>query len=203
MRYVRVVAVAIATMALLASEATAFEVDFALTPTTTQAGGHPSVTVALVRAPAPMTRTSARSRSLDLPPGLVGNPEATTTKCTQVQFQADTCPPGSEVGSVESVATAATLTLPPVPGTIYVLEPDPDDAGTLGIVVAAAGPRWDRQAVLDQPHQDIQDRRRRLRSAQPGVEPAAPGHRARAPGRHHAPVAHHDSPIPLRRPDSS
>ena len=129
----RIVALAIMAMALLAPQAPAFEVDVSSTPSTTQAAGHPDFTVQITRTGT--DNEDLRDLQLDLPPGLIGNPEATSVKCTTAQFQADACPAGSEVGSVEAVATALVLSLPPVPGSIYVLVPEPDDAATLGIVL--------------------------------------------------------------------
>jgi len=126
------IAVVIGLFCAFATSASAFEVDYELTPSTTQAGGHPNATVSLLRLGT--DDEDLRDLTLDLPPGLIGNPEATSTKCTQAQFQADACPAGSEVGSVSAVATAV-IELPPVPGTIYLLEPAPDDAATLGIVL--------------------------------------------------------------------
>ena len=120
-------------VALLAPDAAAFDVKVSTTPSTTQAGGHPNFKVQLTRTGS--DSEDLKDLQLDLPPGLIGNPEATSSKCTMTQFRGDRCPAGSAVGSVEAVASALVLTLPPVPGTIYVLQPAPDDAATLGIVL--------------------------------------------------------------------
>jgi hypothetical protein len=117
---------------LVPSQAGAFDVDFQLTPTTTQAAAHPQVTVSIARQGT--DDEDMRDMFLDLPPGLIGNPEA-VTKCSMTDFNADTCPATSEVGSVSTVASAVGLSLPPVTGTVYVLDPLPTDAGTLGIVL--------------------------------------------------------------------
>lgn len=137
-----VIVVAAMLCASTASDVAAFEVGVSTTPATTQAAGHPDFTVQVTRTGT--DDEDLRDLQLDLPPGLIGNPEATSPKCTMPQFQADTCPAGSEVGTVEAVASASLISLPPVPGTIYVLEPDPDDAATLGIVLRPPVPLIDK-----------------------------------------------------------
>ena len=79
-----------------AAPASAFDVpNFSVTPSTTQAGGHPNLTVVVDR-----TGTDAediRDLYLDLPPGLIGNTTAVGA-CTDAQFNSDTCPANSAVG---------------------------------------------------------------------------------------------------------
>jgi hypothetical protein len=123
----------LAVLAVLPAQAGAFAISkLSLDPSTTQAGGHPDTTLTLS-----LTGSSSediRDLTVDLPPGLLGNPEA-VTKCTKAQFQADACPATSTVGTTKAVASAVGLSLPPVNGSVYVLEPEPTDAGTLGIVL--------------------------------------------------------------------
>jgi hypothetical protein len=107
---------------------------FSVTPSTTQAGGHPDTAVSLSFT-GPGT---VRDLTLDLPPGMIGNPE-TKTKCSQAAFQADRCPGSSAVGTVRVIASALGILSIPVPGTVYVLEPAASDAATLGIVARATG----------------------------------------------------------------
>lgn len=107
---------------------------FSVTPSTTQAGGHPDTAVSLSFS-GPGT---VRDLTLDLPPGMIGNPE-TKNKCSQTAFQADRCPSSSSVGTVNVIAAALGVLSIPVPGTVYVLQPEPSDAATLGIVVRATG----------------------------------------------------------------
>jgi hypothetical protein len=68
--------------------------------------------------------------TIGLPPGMIGNPEAATAKCTVDELNADNCPDTSEVGSVTANATV-TVVLVPVPvtvnGTLYNLEPQPGE----------------------------------------------------------------------------
>jgi hypothetical protein len=124
---------ALVLLVAIPTAASAFDIDYSLTPSTTQAGGHPDVSVNVSRSGT--ADEDLRDMILDLPPGLIGNPEAVPVKCTDAQFNADACPAGSAVGSTTAVAEAIGLSLPPVDGTVYVLEPRPTDAGTLGIVL--------------------------------------------------------------------
>jgi hypothetical protein len=76
---------------------------------------------------------------LDLPPGVVGNPNTTGSKCTEAAFTADACPADSTVGStsIEATALLAPIT---ASGTIYNLEPHAGEPARLGIVLQPAGP---------------------------------------------------------------
>src|SRR4051812_4987747 len=120
--------------ALAPAGASAFSISsFSLTPSTTQAAGHPDTAISLS-----FSGGQVRDLTLDLPPGMIGNPE-TKTKCSQAAFQSDNCPASSSVGTVKVIAAALGLLSIPVPGSIYVLQPGPADAATLGIVVRATG----------------------------------------------------------------
>jgi hypothetical protein len=130
-----VTVVALIASLLVPSAAGAFGISsFSVTPSTTQAAGHPDTAVSLSFSGS----GTVRDLTLDLPPGMIGNPE-TKTKCSKAAFQADSCPSSSSVGTVNVIAAALGILSIPVPGTVYVLEPDPSDAATLGIVVRATG----------------------------------------------------------------
>jgi hypothetical protein len=120
-----------------AAPASAFDVPtFSVTPSTTQAGGHPDLTVQIDRTGA--DNEDVRDLYLDLPPGLIGN-TTTVGSCTDAQFNSDTCPANSAVGSVSAVAVAVGLSLPPTTGTIYNLVPGPTEPGAIGIVLRPTG----------------------------------------------------------------
>jgi hypothetical protein len=123
-----------ASLALLASAApaSAFDITVNATPTTTQAGGHPDLSVQIDRTGT--DNEDIRDLYLDLPPGLIGN-TTTVGACTDAQFNSDTCPANSAVGSVSAIAVAVGLALPPTTGTIYNLVPGPTEAGAIGIVL--------------------------------------------------------------------
>ena len=120
-----------------AAPASAFDIPtFSVTPSTTQAGGHPNVTVQIDRTGT--DNEDIRDLYLDLPPGLIGNTTAVGA-CTDAQFNSDTCPANSQVGTVSAIAAATGLTLPPTTGSIYNLVPGPTEPGAIGIVLRPTG----------------------------------------------------------------
>ena len=143
---------------------TAFEVDVSTTPSTTQAAGHPGFTVADHphrdgrRGPA---GSAARPAS-----GLDRQPRGDHRQVHAWRSSRPTpVRPGARSGSVEAVATALVLSLPPVPGSdLCARARSRTTPRTLGIVLRPPAPAADRQALLGQPHQDLRDRRRRLRA---------------------------------------
>ena len=98
-------------LALPASAQAAFEVrSFTVTPTSLEAGSHPDVNVALGFAPysAANPPEHVRDLTISLPPGLIGNPNA-TARCSQASFQADDCPASSQVGTTSVRTTIPAL----------------------------------------------------------------------------------------------
>jgi hypothetical protein len=129
-------AVAVAASALAPAQAHAALGIASLTaaPADTTAGAHSDfrLTIGLSGA-----SDDLRNLRIDLPPGLIGNPQA-TPRCTRAQLMADACPAASQVGSTR--VTAAALGLQIVsPGTVYNVEPNPGDPAKLGIVVRPIG----------------------------------------------------------------
>jgi hypothetical protein len=122
------------------------------TPSTTQAGGHPDLTVVVnfsgdntqVGGPGPANPVadSPSTYSVHLGPGLFGNPLAAPT-CPLATFQADACPLDTIVGSssqtfiVLALGRAVTL-----PGVIYNLATtSPDQVALLGVRTITLDPR--------------------------------------------------------------
>jgi hypothetical protein len=103
---------------------------FSITPSTTQAGGHPNVTIDeenLTRRTQILPQPNCacqdpKSITFELPPGLIGNPHA-TPQCDQADFGDEDCPEDSQVG----IGTALFSGL-----AIYNLVPPPGEAGLLG-----------------------------------------------------------------------
>lgn len=91
-----------------------------VTTSTTQAGAPANVTINATFA------TTPSSVVLNLPPGLVGNPNA-AAKCSQAAFEGLGCPLNSQVGT----ATALGF----VPGAVYNLQPNADEPARLGISI--------------------------------------------------------------------
>ena len=136
-RFLLVVAVL---LALPASAQAAFEVrSFTVTPTTLQAGSHPDVNVAIGFAPYSVASPPEHVRDLtiSLPPGLVGNPNA-TPRCSATDFQADECAANTRVGTttvrttIPALITGITVN---ASGDVYNLRPGAGEPARLGVVV--------------------------------------------------------------------
>ena len=76
---------------------------------------------------------------VDLPVGLSVNPGA-TVRCTQAQFDAETCPLGSKVGRSEVWASVAGVVFPPQEGVtkvpVYNVVPQPGKSARFGLKLA-------------------------------------------------------------------
>jgi hypothetical protein len=108
-----------------------------VTPTTTAAGAHPDVTVD-EKFQYSDNSDSVLNSTLHFPPGLLGNPQASAL-CSESDFEADTCPANTQVGSAE-VTAAINGALPTTSdGSIYNLVPDGSHPAVLGIVVRPSG----------------------------------------------------------------
>ncbi|MGB3951604.1 MAG: hypothetical protein WBK99_00435, partial [Solirubrobacterales bacterium] len=115
---------------------------FSVVPSTTQAGGHPDLTITI--KPKSPRKGDIRDLVLDLPPGLVGDPDAVSQKCSASDFAASTqqgnnCDPASQVGTVKVMVSVFGFSIP-VSGRIYVMEPDPTQAGKLGFLLVSPFP---------------------------------------------------------------
>ncbi|HEU4702135.1 MAG TPA: hypothetical protein VFS37_06590 [Conexibacter sp.] len=122
-------------------------------PTTTEAGGHPDLTVVVsftgtddqIGGPGPANPVadSPSRYTVHLGPGLFGNPLAAPT-CTLADFQADRCPVTTIVGSAfQSFEVIATDPNTPVtlPGVIYNLATtSSDQVSLLGVRVFGGNP---------------------------------------------------------------
>jgi hypothetical protein len=115
--------------------------EFKVEPSSKQGGGHPSVTITQSFS-YDNTTDSVKDAFVRLQPGLLGNPQS-AAMCTQAQFQADSCPADSTVGSVAIDALVYALPLVGVPstsnGVVYNMKPTGDEPARVGIVVEAAG----------------------------------------------------------------
>ncbi len=108
------------------------------TPSTTEAGGHPDLTVSAHVSYSDST-DDLKSLQVFLPAGLIGNPSV-VSKCTSAQLSSDTCPASSKIGSVTVTATAAGIPLPVnAPGDVYNVAPTGTELARIGMVVRPLG----------------------------------------------------------------
>jgi hypothetical protein len=125
----------VAALALPVSAHAAVSVESAaLTPSTTQAGAHPSVTVDLAFEVG--SGDDVKSVAVVLPQGLVGDPTV-ADRCRQDDFLADACDDAARVGTTSATARIALLPIAPleVPGDVYNLQPQSGEAARLGVVL--------------------------------------------------------------------
>jgi hypothetical protein len=109
--------------------------DFQMTPSNTQAGGHPDVRIEMkwnasnvkdgefVEPDKPCECDDPRTVVNNFPTGFIGNPHA-TPRCELVEFSFGRCPPSSQIGTAEPFGSAEGEELY-VP--FYNLTPHPDE----------------------------------------------------------------------------
>ena len=110
------------------------------TPANNNAGANSDFAISLDTPDA----SDMKDLTIHLPPGLVGNPLATTT-CTEDQLNADACPPASDVGDVSNDVTLTVQVLPPpapavpidqtVSGDLFNVVPRTGEPARFGIVL--------------------------------------------------------------------
>jgi hypothetical protein len=114
-----------------AASAQALTVSATAAPASTTAGANSDVNVQMS-----FSGGQVRDLRVELPPGLVGNPNA-TPRCTVTQLQASACPANTQVGEVEAVANILSLPAPVnVSGELYNLDPQPGEPARFGIVLS-------------------------------------------------------------------
>src|SRR4051794_41535955 len=91
--------IALLALTLLAVAAAPAQADITVSnvkaaPADTKAGGHSDFTLSFDLGGS----ESIKDLDVNLPAGLIGNPN-NAAKCTQAQFDSDTCPPESQVGT--------------------------------------------------------------------------------------------------------
>jgi hypothetical protein len=118
-------------LAAPASAQAAFSVNsFTVIPSGLAAGSHPDVSVALGFS----GDEHVRGLTVSLPPGLVGNPNA-TARCSAAKFQADACAATTRVGATSVRSTILGLATVTAEGDVYNLQPGRGEPARLGIVV--------------------------------------------------------------------
>lgn len=110
------------------------------TPATTQAGAQTALELGFDVSGG---EDQLRDVTIELPPGLVGNPQA-VAKCPIATFNAGSCTSASAVGTT-TVTTAILLPPPfggatPISGTVYNLVPNSGEPARLGLELASIIP---------------------------------------------------------------
>ncbi len=112
---------------------------FEASPSSTQAGGHPDVTVVFSNEHSldpetgdPCWCNNLRDANISLPAGLIGNPHA-TPRCSTMEFAQDICPVDSQVGvATADVALFGCSPCYQMKVPLYNLTPLPNQAALLG-----------------------------------------------------------------------
>src|SRR3954453_5290766 len=133
-----------------AAQALSFSPDPTVTLANNDAGAHSNVTIHMG-----FSGGQVKDLTVGLPPGLVGNPNATDL-CTVDQLNADACDSKTKVGSVTANATVTVLLLPVtlnVHGDLYNVTPQPGAPARFGIVFRPI--KGDLCALLPQPACDV------------------------------------------------
>ncbi len=111
---------------------TAFNPTFSASVSSTQAAGHPDLTLNITR---PDKHEDLRDLSVDLPVGLVANTTATSTRCEQSDATAGDCQASEAVGSFTASIGSGTNTVGLTGGTVYNVVPDSDEPARLQAVI--------------------------------------------------------------------
>ena len=136
-----VLAFAIAAMVIIPAGASAFNVaGFTYTnqsgvanQAAAQVNGHPNVNISFSRQGS--ESEDLKDIQLDLPVGVFANPEAANPKCTSAQFNGDSCPANSQVGTVGVTVKALGLLDLDIAGSIDIITPDANQVATLGLTL--------------------------------------------------------------------
>lgn len=109
---------------------------YSATTSSTQAGGHPDVTLQMEFEEGDFLdgTTDPRRIATHMPTGLIGNPHAIPT-CSLLAFSQGECPPASQVG----VAAVSAFIFNKTTAPIYNMEPKPGQAGLLAFFVQGSG----------------------------------------------------------------
>ena len=114
--------------------------DWALTPSTTQAGGHPDVNFHLDpdAAAGDATGDDLKSVKIEFSAGMLANPASIPSPCTDTQFSSDQCPSATQLGTltVQYRKSGQYFTMP---GTMYELVTDANSVMKVGMIVRPSG----------------------------------------------------------------
>ena len=127
-------AVALGCLAAAPSAHAAFTVTGTASPSNPTSGANSNFNIN-INFEGTTSADSVKDLTVHLPPGLVGDPQATPL-CTVAQLNNDNCPDNSQLGTVSSVADPVGAPLPvTVNGKLYNLVPQPGEPARFGIVL--------------------------------------------------------------------
>jgi hypothetical protein len=109
-----------------------------------QAGSHPDLTTSFVLSPeVPVAKGSLKDARVELPPGFVGNPEA-TPRCTAQEFENFQCPDDTAVGVENTYVVTANgeQSLLTVSTPVYNIKPPPGIAAEFGLMIKGFVPTF-------------------------------------------------------------
>jgi len=133
----RLIGMVIAIAALLAVPASAeaaFSVTGTAAPTDTSAGAHSDFHIHM-----DFSGGQVKDLTVGLPPGTVGDPNAAPI-CSQVDFDAGSCPSDTAVGEVSATATILGIVGPvPVSGNLYNFQPQAGEPARFAIILHPLG----------------------------------------------------------------
>jgi hypothetical protein len=109
---------------------------WSLTPSTFQAGGHPAITLSASADPVAgdLNGDDLSSLNVELPAGLLVNPQSVATPCPTANFNADTCAAATQVGTI-SVSYRVAGKINTSTGAVYSITPDSNSVINFGFIV--------------------------------------------------------------------
>jgi hypothetical protein len=125
---------AVAAVAPAAAHASVAVTKFSLTPSVTQAGASPNITVSTSLATS--SGDDPKTVTMNLAAGLLANPVVPAT-CTQSQLSSNSCPAASQIGSGTVTATILGLSQNNN-ASLYLVAPNQGEAGRIGMVASTA-----------------------------------------------------------------
>jgi len=137
-RRIRAVAASALALAALCAGATPAHAAIAissltLTPSNTQAGGNPDITIDAKFTSA--TGDTPQDATISLGAGILASPSAATV-CSATDFAANTCPDSSRVGDGVVTGTVPAFgTTVPIPAHVYLVTPQGSEVARIGVIV--------------------------------------------------------------------
>lgn len=109
---------------------------WSLGASTSQAGGHPAYTVSasIDAAAGDASGDDLQNLQIELPTGLLFNPQAIATPCATTDFNADKCGAATQVGSI-SVSYRVSGKIYTATGSVYSITPDSNSVINFGFIV--------------------------------------------------------------------